>query len=202
MLELELCAYPHANQIHIDDFTKFFYREVPHHTQWSGDSSEVAKEGSTWLSRFQSRYHLRGIIDPAEFLDSLVDGMLDIFLFGHVGSDRYTLEPDSVRNTEQEDIPFTFAPNFSTASLPSWKVLSSPISINATPLAPSLAKDCAMALPSPRAPPVMNATPGAMAPLRLSDIVISCRSGSAINRWCGGTLYFFARRYFLETELQ
>lgn len=36
-----------------------------------------------------------------------------------------------------------------------------------TPLAPSLAKETAMAFPRPRAPPVMKATPGARGPERL-----------------------------------
>jgi hypothetical protein len=41
-----------------------------------------------------------------------------------------------------------------------------------TPRAPSFAKETAMALPSPRAPPVMNATPGASGPERFDILSV------------------------------
>lgn len=61
-------------------------------------------------------------------------------------------------------------PNASTASLPFLNVSSSWISTSATPLAPSFAKDLAVALPIPLAPPVMKATPGVKLEDRREDI--------------------------------
>lgn len=69
---------------------------------------------------------------------------------------------------------YTSVPYDSTFCLPSLKVFSSWTSTSTTPLAPSLAKDTAIALPSPRAPPVMKATPGARGPERF-DMVYARR---------------------------
>jgi hypothetical protein len=71
-------------------------------------------------------------------------------------------------------LPFfaiTFAPYFSTFALPSLNICSSCISTNATPLEPSFANEQAIAFPSPLAPPVMKAMPGATGPFRKCDIL-------------------------------
>ena len=66
----------------------------------------------------------------------------------------------------------TFAPYFSTFAFPSLNVFSSCMSTIATPLLPSFAKEQAIALPNPLAPPVMKAMPGATGPFRKCDMVI------------------------------
>jgi hypothetical protein len=65
----------------------------------------------------------------------------------------------------------TFVPNPSTTLFPSSNVAGLIFTIT-TPRAPSLANDTGMAFPSPRAPPVTNATPGATAPVLFETLLV------------------------------
>jgi hypothetical protein len=105
-------------------------------------------------------------------LDGKLDGVGDFGFVCYVGADGEALRMlgrmGCVCSVERER---TSVPYCWTFAFPVAKVASSWMSTRTMPRAPSLAKDTAMALPRPRAPPVMNATPGAMGPDRFDMMI-------------------------------
>jgi hypothetical protein len=67
-----------------------------------------------------------------------------------------------------------------------------------TPRAPSLAKDTAIALPRPRAPPVIKATPGATTPDRFAEGYDVVRKPYISNKLEVGVLTFRESPMFMN----
>jgi hypothetical protein len=120
---------------------------------------QIGKGVSTQHSRYgQIPLPLQQWLARRPLLLSRLLGPQDTVLVFEQGFIRLSKQVGKMRMERITGVPYA-----STFFFPSFKV-SGFISTITTPRAPSLAKETAIAFPSPRAPPVTKATPGARGP--------------------------------------